>query len=65
MTRTSTSMTSLPPTRRTSRFSSTRSSLGCRSVRSSPSSSRKMVPPLARSKAPGRDATAPVKAPFS
>ena len=39
---------------RTSRFSSTRSSFGCRSSGSSPISSRKMVPPAASSNAPAR-----------
>ena len=53
------------PTRRTSRRSSTRSSLGCRSMLSSPISSRKTVPPAAASNTPRRDDTAPVKAPRS
>ena len=54
MTRTSTGRYALVPSARTSRFSSTRSSLGCRSSGSSPISSRKMVPPAASSNAPAR-----------
>ncbi len=53
------------PTRRTSRCSSARSSLGCRSIGSSPSSSRNSVPPSASSNRPWRVITAPVKEPFS
>src|SRR6478735_5025851 len=64
-TRTSTEMVLAPPSRRTTRDSSARNSLGCSSSGNSPISSRKRVPPLARSKAPGTLATAPVKAPRS
>lgn len=63
--RTSTRRTSFEPTRRTSRFSSTRRSLGCRSAGRSPISSRKTVPPCAASNAPTRSAAAPVKAPLT
>ena len=63
--RTSTARWLLPPTRRISRFSRTRSSLGCSSSGSSPISSRKMVPPDASSKAPMRRTSALVNAPRS
>ncbi len=54
-----------PPTR-SKRFScSTRSSLACRPAASSPTSSRKNVPPSASSIRPRWRAWAPVKAPFS
>ena len=56
---------SLPPTRLTTRSSSARSSLGCMSSGSSPSSSRNTVPPRAASNPPTRAAVAPVNAPRS
>src|SRR5450432_1735305 len=65
MSRTFTGTWLFVPTRRTSRRSSTRRSFGCRSMLSSPISSRKTVPPAAASKTPSRDDTAPVKAPRS
>ena len=65
MTRTSSLIWSLPPTRCTSRSSSARRSFGCRSSGSSPISSRNTVPPSAASKAPRRAAWAPVNEPFS
>jgi hypothetical protein len=55
----------LAPSRRNSRSSMARSSLGWRSSARSPISSRKSVPPCARSRQPIRWLTAPVKAPFS
>ena len=48
---------------RTSRFSSARSSCGCRSSGSSPISSRNSVPPSASSMSPRLAVSAPVKAP--
>ena len=54
-----------PPTRRTCRSCRTRRSLACSGRGMSPTSSRKLVPPLASSKRPRRVAIAPVKAPFS
>ncbi len=57
--RTSTGIVRCEPRRRTWRFSRTRSSFGCRSLESSPSSSRKIVPPSACSKTPGREPMAP------
>ncbi len=51
-TRTSTRCVRSPPTRLISRCSSTRRSLGCSVMSSSPISSRKIVPPLACSKHP-------------
>ncbi len=53
----------LPPTRRVWRASRARSSLGCRSAGSSPTSSRNSVPPCACSKTPARSRSAPVNAP--
>ena len=64
-TRTSTSISVLPPSRRSRPSSSTRSSLACSSMGISPISSRKSVPPWASSKTPGRRWSAPVKAPRS
>ena len=63
--RTSTSISSRPPTRRIFRSCSVRSSLACSSSGSSPSSSRKNVPPSANSTRPIRRLSAPVNAPFS
>ena len=51
--------------RKTSLFSSTRSSLACSASGMSPISSRNSVPPLAYSKRPLRSLSAPVKAPGS
>jgi len=55
----------LDPTGSNSCSWSTRSSLTCVSSGSSPTSSRKMVPPCASSKRPTRRSMAPVKAPFT
>ena len=63
-TRTSTLMLLLSPTRRISRLSSTRSSLACIDLGSSPISSRNSVPPSATSNSPTRCSSAPVKAPL-
>ena len=65
ITRMSTGTARLPPTRSISRFWSTRSRRICAWGGSSPISSRKMVPRLARSKRPRFSPTAPVKAPRS
>ena len=65
MTRTSTAMAVVPPTRMNSRSSSTRRSLTCVDGGISPISSRKSVPPSASSNRPSRRSAAPVKAPFS
>ena len=59
MTRTSTRRSVRPPTRRTFRLSRARSRRGWRSSGSSAISSRKSVPPCARSKAPEWAVTAP------
>ena len=64
-TRTSTVVDLFSPTRRISPLSSTRSSLACIALGSSPISSRKIVPPLATSKSPTRCSSAPVNAPFA
>src|SRR4030095_12000381 len=64
ITRTSRWIVSTEPTRLMVRSSRARRSLGCISSGRSPTSSRKMVPPRATSKAPGRAWCAPVKAPF-
>jgi hypothetical protein len=53
------------PTRVTFPSSSTRNSLACAGIGSSPISSRKSVPPFAFSKAPRRVRSAPVNAPRS
>src|SRR5207247_479316 len=53
----------VPPSRRTSFSSRTRSSLVCNASDNSPISSRKTVPPSASSINPGLSAMAPVKAP--
>jgi hypothetical protein len=58
-------MVSLPPTRSISRSCRTRRSLACIASGMSPTSSRKSVPPLARSNFPRRCLVAPVKAPAS
>ena len=63
MTRTRTLRVTTSPTGLISPVCSTRRSLACISSGMSPTSSRKMVPPSARSKRPGLSATAPVKAP--
>src|SRR5262249_31668461 len=55
----------VPPSRSTVRFCSTRSSFTCIASGTSSMSSRKMVPPSASSKRPGRSLIAPVKAPRS
>jgi hypothetical protein len=65
ITRTSTVIGSLPPTRCTVLLSSARRSFTCRSADISVISSRKSVPPSARSKQPKRRSVAPVKLPFS
>ena len=65
ITRTSTFTVWLPPTRSNSRSWSTRRSFTCVSGGSSPTSSKKIVPPCASSKRPVRRSVAPVKAPFS
>ena len=54
-----------PPTRSISRVSRARRSLDWTAGERVPISSRKSVPPWASSNRPGREATAPVKAPFS
>ena len=64
-TRTFTLIGSLLPMRKTSLFSSTRSSLACNASGMSPTSSRNSVPPLAYSNRPLRGLSAPVKAPAS
>ena len=63
--RTSTLRQPVPPTRSISFSCSTRRILTCRPGSISPISSRKMVPPSASSKRPGRERRACVKAPFS
>ena len=63
--RTSTSSVRLPPTRSNRRSWSTRSSLAWSSGLSSPTSSRKNVPPSASSSRPRLRSVAPVNAPFS
>ncbi|EWS52562.1 hypothetical protein X551_04651 [Methylibium sp. T29] len=63
--RTSTLRTRTSPTRSISRSCSTRSSLPCAGSGRLLISSRNSVPPWARSKRPGREWSAPVKAPFS
>ena len=63
--RTSVLRTSLDPTRMYSPVSSTRNNLACVCKGSSPTSSKKSVPPFAAAKYPSRCSTAPVKAPFS
>src|SRR3989454_521223 len=65
MTRTSTLIGWVPPTRKKVRSSSTRSSFTCVAGAISPTSSRKIVPPSASSKRPSRRSAAPLKAPFS
>src|SRR5580704_11008998 len=60
MTRTSTRIRSRPPTRSNSLSCRTRSNATCVSDDSSPTSSRKMVPPFASSNRPSRRCTAPV-----
>ena len=65
MTRTSTLIGWVPPTRKKVRLSSTRSSFTWVESGISPISSRKMVPPSASSNRPSRRSAAPVKAPFS
>src|SRR5439155_1062345 len=65
ITRTSTWIGCVPPTRKKLRSSSTRSSLTCVAAGISPTSSRKIVPSFASSKRPRRRSAAPVKAPFS
>src|SRR5207245_1222894 len=65
MTRTSTLIGWVPPTRKKVRSSSTRSSFTCVAGVISPTSSRKIVPPSASSKRPSRRSAAPVNAPFS
>ena len=65
ITRASVRSVSLPPTRSNSRSCSTRSRATCTGAGSSPTSSRKIVPPAASSKRPRRRSSAPVKAPFS
>ena len=65
MTRTSTRMVSLPPTRSKACSSRARSTLAWVLRLMSPISSRKSVPPSASSNLPRRRATAPVKAPRS
>src|SRR5579883_2553564 len=64
-TRTSMGSNALPPTRFTCFSLSARRSFGCSSMGSSPSSSRKSVPPSASASAPLRRSVAPVNAPFS
>ena len=63
--RTSTFTVWVPPSRSISPSCSARSSFTCAPTGISPTSSRKRVPPLARSNRPGLRAVAPVKAPFS
>ena len=63
--RTSTGMSTVPPTRRKVCSWSTRSSLTCMPAGISPISSRKSVPPLAASKSPSLRRTAPENAPCS
>ena len=58
-------MVRVEPTRSNVPSCSTRSSLACTSMPSSPISSRNSVPPCAASNRPARVATAPVNAPFS
>ena len=65
MTRTSTAIGLLLPTRSMLRSLSTRSSFTWVGMSISPISSRKIVPPLASSKRPMRRCDAPVKEPFS
>ena len=65
MTRTSTSIVFVLPTRSSFRSSRTRSTLAWVSGAMSPISSRKIVPPSAASKRPMRRLSAPVNAPFS
>jgi hypothetical protein len=64
-TRTSADCDVVPPTRSNSRSCSTRSRSTCVSTGSSPTSSRKSVPPAASSKRPSRRCSAPVNAPRS
>ena len=64
-TRTSTLRVWMPPTRSISRSCRARSSLPCAVQLRMPISSRKSVPPSARSKRPARALCAPVKPPFS
>jgi hypothetical protein len=63
MTRTSTGIVFIPPTRSIVRFCSTRSSFTCTPSGTSSMSSRKIVPPLAVSTRPALSRIAPVKAP--
>ena len=63
--RTSTSSSSFPPTRRNVRVSRTRRNFTCSSGGISVTSSRKSVPPWAISKVPARRRSAPVNEPFS
>ena len=63
ITRDSTRIDVVPPTRRISPTSSTRSSFACRSTDISPISSRKMLPPLAYSNRPSFSRVAFVNAP--
>src|SRR5713101_7163806 len=65
MTRMSTRIGCPPPTRSNSRSCSTLNNATWVSGRSSPTSSRKIVPPSASSKRPSRRCVAPVNAPFS
>jgi len=65
ITRTSTSTSSVPPTRRKTRSCRTRKSLTWIAGLVSPISSRKTVPLSATSNRPALAATAPVKAPFT
>ena len=65
ITRTSTRMVLVPPTRSNSCSCSTRNSFAWRSRRSSDISSRSSVPRFARSNAPSTRLIAPVNAPFS
>ena len=64
MTRTSTAISSVPPTRRITFSCNARSSLICIACDVSPISSRKIVPPSATSKKPFLFATAPVNEPL-
>ena len=65
ITRTSTSMTSLPPTRSISPYSTTRSNFSCTTGLAVAISSKMMLPPSARSNRPVWRLVAPVKAPAS
>ena len=65
ITRTSTLIGWVPPTRKKLLSSRTRSSFTCVAGGISPTSSRKIVPPFASSKRPRRRSAAPVNEPFS